>query len=165
VLAAGAALVAVAPGASGVAATSVDCSTTDLQTAIDNAAHGGTLAVSGICSGNYTIGKNLTRVGRGTAVLDGQQGGTVLTVSSGATVGLSQMAITATLEGGGINNSTGTTTLNYSAVTNNTALLDVSGSYGGGIYDFSGIVPLKSSVSSNNPDNCDQPGNVSACAG
>jgi hypothetical protein len=304
-LAAGAALVAAAQDASGTGATLVDCSTSDLQTAIDNAPPGATLAVSGMCLGSYTIGKNLTLVGRGPAVLDGQQAGTVLTISAGATVGLSQMTITdgngngtgfagdgggiensgtltvsesavsnsaasngggifndsnaaltlnqttvsgnsgtvfgggiynngmmtlnqssvsensatyggggifsccgfspvtliqstisdnaattgsgggifnllddetlshttvsgntASLEGGGINNNAGTTTLNYSVVTNNTALLGESGSYGGGIFDFSGVVPLyKSTVSGNNPDNCDPAGNVSDCTG
>jgi nitrous oxidase accessory protein NosD len=112
-LAAGAALVAAAQDASGTGATLVDCSTSDLQTAIDNAPPGATLAVSGMCLGSYTIGKNLTLVGRGPAVLDGQQAGTVLTISSGATVGLSQMTITDgngngtgfAGDGGGIENS------------------------------------------------------------
>jgi hypothetical protein len=51
-------------------------------------------------------------------------------------------------------------------VINNTALLGVSGSYGGGIYDFSGTVPLyKSAVSGNHPDNCTPQNNVSGCTG
>jgi hypothetical protein len=54
----GAALVAAAPDASAAPATAVDCSTTNLQTAIDNASPGATLAVSGTCFGSYTIDKN-----------------------------------------------------------------------------------------------------------
>jgi len=88
VLPAGSALAAAAPGASAAAAITVDCSVTNLQIAIDKASPGTTLAVNGICSANYAIDKNLTLRGQGTAVLDGQHGGTTLTIASGATVQL-----------------------------------------------------------------------------
>src|SRR5262245_37946962 len=70
----GAALVA-ASGASAAGATVVDCSTTNLQTAIDNAAPGAKLAVVGTCPGSFAIDQDLTLLGQGTAVLAGQQAG------------------------------------------------------------------------------------------
>src|SRR5262245_60258678 len=73
---AAAATLASAPGVSAAGPTAVDCSTTDLQAAIDTAAPGATLAVKGICRGNFTIGKDLTVRGQGNAVLDGQGSGT-----------------------------------------------------------------------------------------
>jgi nitrous oxidase accessory protein NosD len=88
----------------------VDWSTTDLQAAIDSAAPGATLAVKGTCSGNFTIGKDLTLRGQGNAVLDGQHSGTTLTVASGAAVQLAGLTITggnASGSGGGIYNSSG----------------------------------------------------------
>lgn len=164
----------------------------NLQTAIDNAGAGATLAVLGTCSGNYTINTNLTLLGQGRAVLDGQHGGTTLTISSGVTVRLGSLTITdgnasGAGVGGGINNS-GTLTLEQTTVTHNSAgdygggiynnssaaltLKDstISGNsssvFGGGIFVFSGTVPLNNSiVSSNIPDNCDPPGSVDGCTG
>src|SRR5262249_15427680 len=72
-------LVAVA-AASPTATTTIDCANSNLQTAIDSAGAGAKLAVTGTCLGNFTISKDLTLLARGTAVLDGQQGGTTLTV-------------------------------------------------------------------------------------
>jgi hypothetical protein len=68
-------------------------------------------------------------------VLDGRHGGTTLTVASGATVQVVQLAVTdgdasasgAAGDGGAINNS-GTLTLDQSTVTDSAAV-----SYGGGI--------------------------------
>src|SRR5215510_8683650 len=113
ILAAVAAHLASAPNASAAAPTVVDCSTTDLQTAIDNSDSGTTLAVSGTCSGNYTIDKDMTLRGRGDAVLDGQGRGTTLTVSPNATVQVANLTVTdgkatgtgLAGNGGGINNS------------------------------------------------------------
>src|SRR5215475_8441292 len=87
-------LVAQVPGASAAAATAVDCSTTYLQTAIDNALPGASLSVMGTCLGNYTIDKSLTLSGRGAAVLDGQHDGTTLTIASGASVQVAYLTIT-----------------------------------------------------------------------
>jgi hypothetical protein len=68
--------------------------------------------------------------------------------------------------GGGLDNNAGRTTIEYSTVTGNTALSGVFGDYGGGIYTFSGTVPLyKSIVSGNNPDNCAPSGDVDGCTG
>jgi hypothetical protein len=149
-LLAGAALAA-APGASAAPATAVDCSTTNLQTAIDNASPGATLAVTGTCFGSYTIDQNLTLVGQGTAVLDGQNSYTTLTVSSGATVGVRKLTITggnagtgSAGDGGGINNS-GTLTLDQSTVSNSAA-----SSYGGGIYNSATLTLNQTTVSGNN---------------
>jgi hypothetical protein len=148
VLAAGATLVAAAPGASAAAPAAVDCSTTNLQTAIDNAATGAALAVSGTCLGNYTINHNLTLLGHGNAVLDGQHSGTTVTVSSAATVLLDHLTITngsagAAGNGGGIDNS-GTLTLNQSAVSNSAA-----GGFGAGIYNSGAVTLDQTTVSGN----------------
>jgi nitrous oxidase accessory protein NosD len=89
-----AALLASTPGASAAGPTAVDCSTADLQAAIESAAPGATLAVKGTCWGSFTIGKDLTVRGQGTAVLDGQGSGTMLTVASSATVQLAGLTIT-----------------------------------------------------------------------
>jgi hypothetical protein len=73
--------VMVGTGTAAAATTTVDCSTTNLQTAIDNAASGDTLVVSGTCAGNFTIeNKDLTLLGSGHAVLDAQHNGTALSV-------------------------------------------------------------------------------------
>jgi predicted outer membrane repeat protein len=137
-----------APSTSAAVATAVDCSTTNLQAAIDNAAPGATLAITGTCAGNYTIDKNLTMLGQGGAALDGQNGGTTLTISSGATVQGAGLTFTdgsapGTGNGGGINNS-GTLTLVDSTVDNNSA-----GSYGGGIYNGATLTLKNTTVSGN----------------
>jgi nitrous oxidase accessory protein NosD len=150
ILASGA-LVAAAPGASAAGATVAYCSTTDLQTAIDDATPGTTLAVYGTCAGNYTIDKNLTLLGHGNAVLDGQDSGTTLTVSAGATVGVAHLTVTdgnasGTAGSGGAINNSGTLTLDQSAVTNSAA-----GSYGGGIYNnFDGTLTLNQTAVTGN---------------
>src|SRR5215472_14170533 len=81
-------------GASATPAAAVDCATTDLQNAIDNAGPGTTLIVTGRCVGTYTIDENLALLGRGIAVLDGGQDGTTLTISPQATVRLAGLTIT-----------------------------------------------------------------------
>jgi hypothetical protein len=119
-----------------------------LQTVIDNAGPGATLAVTGTCFGTYTIEQNLTLLGHGNAVLDGQYGGTTVTVSSGATVSLDHLIITNgsagdTGNGGGINNS-GTLALNQSAVNNSSA-----GGFGAGIYNGGAVTLDQTTVSGN----------------
>ena len=55
----------------------------------------------------------------------------------------------------------GPVTLNHSQVTGNTA---VQG--GGGIFNFGGTVTLKAtSITGNNPDNCEPPGTIAGCTG
>jgi predicted outer membrane repeat protein len=138
-----------ASSADGAAATSVRCSTANLQAAIDGAGPGSTLSVSGTCPGNFTIDKDLTLVGEGTAVLDGQRGGSTLTVSSGATVRLIGLTVTDgnAADGGGINNA-GSLTLTGGTVDNNT------GGSGGGIYN-TGSLTLKDVTVSGNSGSVD----------
>jgi len=150
-LLAGVAFVAAAPRVSGATVVTVNCSTTDLQTAIDNAAPGATVAFIGTCFGSYTIDQSLTLHGLGTAVLDGQQDGTTLTIDAGAIVNLVGLTITdgnaggTAGNGGGIDNS-GTLTLNQTTVSNSTA-----GNFGGGIYNNSdAVLTLKNSRVSGN---------------
>jgi predicted outer membrane repeat protein len=144
ILVAGAALVATASAASAAGAGVVDCSTTNLQTAIDSASSGAKLAVTGTCFGSFTIDKDLTLLGQGTAVLDGQHAVTPLIILSGATVRLAHLTITDGLAsyppptihcgfcvyGGGIYNA-GTLSLNESAVTVNNS----GGGAAGGIFN------------------------------
>ena len=83
-------------------------------------------------------------------MLDGVHGGTTLTVAPGATVVLAGLTIT----------------LVDTAVRNNTAGSGSSGSYGGGIYTFSGSVSVtESTVSENSPYNCAPLGAVDGCTG
>ena len=152
---AGAGVVVVTPVAEAAPPIPVDCSTMNLQTAMNEASPGATLAISGICVGHFTIdGKALTLVRNGnTATLDGGQTGTVLTITDGADVTLDQLTIThgATADaGGGIYNG-GTLTLNAgSSVIGNSAEF-----HGGGIYNFgilTGAVDGRD-VRDNTPDN------------
>jgi hypothetical protein len=54
----------------------------------------------------------------------------------------------------------GQLTLNHSQVTGNTA------SHGGGIFNNGGTVSLSAtSVTGNNPDNCEPPGSIPGCTG
>jgi hypothetical protein len=68
----------------------VDCNANHhaLQPAIDGAAQGETLLVTGTCTGPFTISNNLTLNGIGQAVLDGNHAGRTVTVGSGARVHL-----------------------------------------------------------------------------
>ena len=127
VLAGTAALAGAVPAAASPA-NLVDCNVNHnaLQPAIDAAAKGGTLLVTGTCTGPFTISNNLTLDGIGQAALDGNQAGRTVTVGSGASVGLDQLIITNGT--GGINNQ-GTLTVSDSTVSGNTA----SNGPGGGI--------------------------------
>jgi len=106
----------------------VDCSANHnaLQPAINGAAPGETLLVTGACAGPFTISKDLTVDGVGQAVLDGKRAGRTVTVGSGAQVHLRRLII---INGtGGINNQ-GTLTVSDSVVSGNTT----SNGPGGGI--------------------------------
>jgi hypothetical protein len=123
----------------------------DLQPAVSAAAPGATLLVRGTCTGNYTIGANLTLAGQRpdewpAPTLDGNHAGTVLTVTGG-TVTITSLTITNGAAaglggsfGGGIDNNGGTVILRHSHVTGNTA----DGS-GGGIDNNGGTVILRHS--------------------
>jgi predicted outer membrane repeat protein len=62
----------------GAAPVIVHCATDNLQTAIDDAQAGSTINVSGTCTGNFSIDKDLTL--QGPATLDGNNSGLVLRV-------------------------------------------------------------------------------------
>jgi hypothetical protein len=97
-----------------------------LQPAIDGAAKGERLLVTGTCAGPFTISSNLTLIGVGRAVLGGNHAGATVTVGRGAQVRLDHLIITNGT--GGINNQ-GTLTVGDSSVSGNTA----SNGPGGGI--------------------------------
>src|SRR5580765_7322329 len=87
-----------------------------LQAAQDDAAAGDTLKVKGTCYGPTTLSKDLTVVGQsnrafGTATLDGDQAGSVVTIGDGVTATISNLRITGGTaeQGGGILNGTRTT--------------------------------------------------------
>jgi hypothetical protein len=111
----------------------VNCSANHqaLQPAIDGAAQGETLWVTGTCTGPFTISNNLTLDGIGQAVLDGNQAGRTVAVATGARVHLVHLVITNGV--GGINNE-GTLTVSDSTVSSNTA----SAGPGGGINNEAG---------------------------
>ncbi|WP_051833084.1 hypothetical protein [Streptomyces katrae] len=105
----------------------VRCSSQSLQTAINNAAAGATLRLSGHCVGPFTITKNLTLTSGqdADAVLDGNQAGSTLTVSgAGVRVKLEKLRIIggrSSTEGGGINNLGATVTVARSEISENTS--------------------------------------------
>jgi hypothetical protein len=131
-----------------------DTSYQTLQAGVDAATAGSTLTVKGTCFGTTTIDKDLTVTGKdnprfGTASLDGGNLGSVVTVSLGAHVSITDLIIThgSADFGGGILNLGGSVTLNgSSSVTGNTAR------FGGGILNrLGGRVTLNdgSSVAGN----------------
>lgn len=98
--------VAVAPTAG--AATTVNCPAGNLQAAINAAPAGSTINVSGTCTGNFVVNKNLRLVGP--ATLDGASNGTVIETDA-ANVRLLNLTIQNGQgeDGGGIANSGGLT--------------------------------------------------------
>jgi hypothetical protein len=154
----------------------VDCNANHsaLQPAIDGAAQGETLIVTGTCTGPFTISSDLTLIGVGQAVLDGNQAGRTVSVGSGASVHLNHLIITNGI--GGINNQ-GTLSVGDSTVSGNKAssgpggginntggatlvLTDsrVGDNYslgaGGGINNNGSITVLDSDLFGNSADNC-----------
>ena len=121
----------------------------DLQAAIDSANPDDTIQVKGVCAGPFTVGKNLSLVGKNNvskAQLNGG-GSSVLTVASGVNVTLTNLLVTGTILPFGVNfgiyNAGGTVTLNDSS--------SVSGIHAPGIFNAGGTVTLNdsSSVSGN----------------
>jgi hypothetical protein len=104
-----------------------------LGTAIAQAEAGDTIKVIGTCHGNFAIDKDLSLAGRASekqaATLDGNQSGSVLTISGHVTVAINNLTIThgAADAGAGILNS-GTLSLTNSTVSGNTSF------FGGGGY-------------------------------
>lgn len=145
-------LAALGPGVAHAVTTSVNCSTDDLQTAINNATAGDTLNVTGTCVGNFHIDKNLTVQGDGSTVLDGEGDGRTLAVSA-FTVNLNDLTVTGgstETQGGGISNTGGgTLTLQNSTVTGNTVSDDEEIVAGGGIWNSGTLIVRRSTVSGN----------------
>ncbi|MFL5797548.1 MAG: choice-of-anchor Q domain-containing protein [Actinomycetota bacterium] len=138
-------LVAAAPGAGAVAP--LDCSSANLQTAIDAATSGDTISFTGTCVGNFTIdSKSLTLQGSGDAILDANGTGRPLTVHGPATqvVTLDDLLVSGgnvtglDANGGGILADGGSLALNRSVVRGNSVTGTGIGA-GGGI-SFSPIV-------------------------
>ncbi len=118
-------------------------------------------------NGNTAAGTGLFASGGGIISAQGPPGsvGTVLTLNNSKVNNN-----TAGGDGGGIANGVplpgpmpligGQLTLNHSQVTGNTA------SHGGGIFNNGGTVTLSAtSVTGNNPDNCEPPGTIPGCTG
>src|SRR5206468_3163562 len=106
-------------------------------TKITAASPGDTLKIKGTCLGNFTVDKNLTLQGNTTATLDGNDLGTVLTISGTPTVHLIDLLITGGLSatnGGGIDHAGGPLTLRRVTVQDNEAMS------GGGIYSGAGAL-------------------------
>ena len=96
-------------------ATSVDCSTSSLQAAIDDASAGDTLHIVGTCNGPFNITKDLELVGP--ATLEG--GSSVVWVHFGAVAVFTSLVVTGSTPSEGIFNG-GTLTLRESTVSGNT---------------------------------------------
>src|SRR4051794_30507371 len=118
----GSILVAVAASPAYAATTTVNCASGNLQTAINAAAPGTNVYVTGTCTGTFVIPKNLTLIGP--ATLDGGGSGPVVLVPSGVIAKLSSLTIqngNTPVDGcGGISNA-GNLTLAGTTVTNNRA--------------------------------------------
>jgi nitrous oxidase accessory protein NosD len=70
------------PAQGAAASTAVNCATDSLQTAINNAADGATLGVTGWCQGNFDIVKDVTIVGTPGAVLSADDSGNVMGIGA-----------------------------------------------------------------------------------
>jgi hypothetical protein len=120
---------------------------------------GDTVMVKGTCVGTTTISKSITVAGKsnpgfGIATLDGDNIGTVVTVSTGVTVAISNLTVTHGdgNSGGGIFNDSGSLTLRNVRVSGNTA------SNGGGIYNLTGsLTAVNSTISDNTATSNDTP--------
>ncbi|MGH2616987.1 MAG: hypothetical protein ACRDJC_17270, partial [Thermomicrobiales bacterium] len=139
------------------------CPFQSVQAAVDAATAGDTITVcKGSFDGNVTIDKDLTLVGAGSddTKLEGEDGGSVVTVADGVTATIQGVSISGGtgspnegfLEGGGVFNR-GTLTLVDAAVTNNQA------ERGGGTLNFSEAeLTLDNSVVADNEAVSDAPG-------
>jgi len=132
----------------------VNCSADSgaLASALASANEGDTLAIEGTCKGTFEIDQSLTLAGSADATLDGQGGGTVLTVDAAKTVGVSDLTIKNGngSSAGGILNS-GTLTLTNSTVSGNNATPGTSPNFGGGgIVNQGGSLTLTNSTVSGN---------------
>ncbi len=123
---------AIGAGQARAATVIVDCSgdAGALTPALASAVDGDTLTINGTCVGTFVVARSLELVGLTGARLDAQGAGTVVTVESGKTVGMTNLTITggrglppppsAQFAVGGIRNN-GMLTLTNCAVRGNTA--------------------------------------------
>lgn len=155
-----ASLIAATPAA---AQTNVDCGRQNLQTAINNAHDGATLAVHGTCVGTFFINdKSLHLVGVGGAVLDAREQGTTVLIAgrendrvtishltlAGGWPGLFNGGSNTTVSdvtvrnnpGGGIDNFHGTMRVTEATVRDNSAV------WGAGIQNWSGTLSVTNST-------------------
>ncbi|MFM2105570.1 MAG: hypothetical protein RL338_602, partial [Chloroflexota bacterium] len=120
-------------GRGGCKVTNGTASYAGLARAIKLAAAGSTLTIANTCVGRFTIGKDLTLVGTDqSSTLDGNGGGTVLTIQTGATVTIRQLRITNGFanRGGGVYN-LGTVSMTDGAQ----VVANSAGTAGGGIHN------------------------------
>jgi hypothetical protein len=149
------AAVLVAP-ASLASTIKVDCAHKSLATAIAKAPPGSTIEVSGTCTGNFVIDKNLTVVGAPSATLDGGGAGTTLTIIGFKAVHLAHLVITGGLgtDGGGVADlSGGSLSLDHVKVSGNSATggSTPGSARGGGIFvQNPAFVTLSHSTITNN---------------
>ncbi len=137
--------------------TTVDCSTQNLQTAINSATAGDTLVISGTCSNApssgaaFVVAKNLTleSAAGSTATIEPSTTGRVLLVEGATTVTVSNLMITnggGSLPGAGIYNA-GTLALTDSTVTGNSVAATVAN--GGGVENVGTLYVSSSTISDN----------------
>jgi len=134
----------IVPGPWATAAiTPVNCPTDDLQAAIDAAAGGDTLQISGTCAGNFIVtSKSLILQGVGDAIITADGSGRPLTVQNtlGQSVTVNDLLITGgnvsgvVARGGGILADGGSLILDRSTVAGNTLSGGASGAAGAGIW-------------------------------
>jgi predicted outer membrane repeat protein len=119
-----------------------------LQAAINDANAGNTIRVHGTFVGIFTIGQSLTLKGDDTAVLDGNQLGTVVTTGTSDSSVITLINLTIingnAYNGGGIYNNAAILTLKNLRVIQNTAT-----NFGGGIYNDGFLTIYHSSISDN----------------
>lgn len=127
---------------------------TSLQAAINDATSGDTItAEAGTYYENLLIDRSINLIGAGkdVTVINGQQIGSVITITPGITVTITGFTITngKAQAGGGIFNNGGTLTLQNSTVTGNKVFSDTTTAFGAGIYNR-GILTLQNSQISEN---------------
>ena len=145
-------------GTAGAIVTTVNCVHGNLQQKIDNVDPDSTLLIKGTCKGQFTIDKSLKLVGNPNAILDGEKGGTVLTIIGGPVL-LSHLKLTGglltggTADGGGIYHSAGALTLRHVTVSGNRLhTTGVAGAIatGAGIFSSGGSLVIHDSLIENN---------------
>ncbi|HXJ63852.1 MAG TPA: hypothetical protein VNN79_08870, partial [Actinomycetota bacterium] len=133
----------------------VHCPQDDLAAALADAPYGATVQVTGTCTGNFTVDKNLTLAGAPSAKLDGGGTGRTLLIFGFHDVHLRHLTITGGIDqiGGGILFGGGRLTLDHVRVSGNSAtgVPNQGFGHGGGIdVDNPSFVTITNSTISNN---------------